>query len=98
MFFSPLSEVPSIGRNSPYLYSFIGFFLVSIGLAFIDSFPGIIILRFFQGRFGSPCLASGAAAVVERQQTGPITIERIGGTACRLFSRDCLLHQDDVGS
>ncbi|KAH0841034.1 hypothetical protein AYO21_11116 [Fonsecaea monophora] len=63
MFFSPLSEVASIGRNPPYLYSFIAFFLVSIGLAFVDNFPGLIILRFLQGWFGSPCLASGAASI-----------------------------------
>ncbi|OAP56379.1 hypothetical protein AYL99_09558 [Fonsecaea erecta] len=63
MFFSPLSEVPTIGRNPPYLYSFIAFFLVSIGLAFVNNFPGLIILRFLQGWFGSPCLASGAASI-----------------------------------
>jgi MFS transporter, DHA1 family, multidrug resistance protein len=63
MFFSPLSEVPSIGRNPPYLYSFIAFFIVSIGLAFTDNFAGLIILRFLQGLFGSPCLASGAASI-----------------------------------
>ncbi|KIW90470.1 uncharacterized protein Z519_09116 [Cladophialophora bantiana CBS 173.52] len=63
MFFSPLSEVPSIGRNPPYLYSFMAFFLVSIGLVFVNNFPGLIILRFLQGWFGSPCLASGAASI-----------------------------------
>ena len=63
MFFSPLSEVPSIGRNPPYLYSFIAFLLVSLGLVLVDNFPGLIVLRFLQGWFGSPCLASGAASI-----------------------------------
>lgn len=63
MFFSPLSEVPDIGRNPPYMYSFIAFFGVSIGLALVDNFPAFIVLRFLQGWFGSPCLASGAASI-----------------------------------
>ncbi len=63
MFFSPLSEVPSIGRNPPYLYSFLVFVVMSIALCFVDNFAGLIILRFLQGFFGSPCLASGAASI-----------------------------------
>ncbi|KAI1611565.1 MFS transporter [Exophiala viscosa] len=63
MFFSPLSEVAWIGRNPPYLYSFIVSFAMSIALCFVDNFPGIIVLRFLQGFFGSPCLASGAASI-----------------------------------
>ncbi|KAK5196224.1 hypothetical protein LTR92_003768 [Exophiala xenobiotica] len=63
MFFSPLSEVPRIGRNPPYLYSFLVFVLMSIALCFVDNFAGLIVLRFLQGFFGSPCLASGAASI-----------------------------------
>ncbi|KAK6382736.1 hypothetical protein LTS17_003405 [Exophiala oligosperma] len=63
MFFSPLSEVPSIGRNPPYLYSFTIFIVMSIALCFVGNFPGLIVLRFLQGFFGSPCLASGAASI-----------------------------------
>ncbi|OQV03361.1 hypothetical protein CLAIMM_08412 [Cladophialophora immunda] len=63
MFFSPISEIPRIGRNPPYLYSFAAFFVVSIALALVDSFPAIIVLRWLQGLFGSPALASGAASI-----------------------------------
>ncbi|KAJ9605238.1 hypothetical protein H2200_009895 [Cladophialophora chaetospira] len=63
MFLSPISEVPRIGRNPPYLYSFIIFFAVSIAMAFVDNFPALIVLRFLQGLFGSPCLASGGASI-----------------------------------
>lgn len=63
MLFSPISEIPHIGRNPPYLYSFILFVAVSIALAFVDNFAGLIVLRFFQGLFGSPCLASGLASI-----------------------------------
>jgi MFS transporter, DHA1 family, multidrug resistance protein len=63
MVFAPISEMPTIGRNPPYLYSFIAFTVVSIIIASIDNISAIIVLRFFQGFFGSPCLASGAATI-----------------------------------
>ena len=63
MFFSPISEIPFIGRNPPYLISFILFFIVSIIMAVIDNFPALILLRFLQGLFGSPILASGGASI-----------------------------------
>lgn len=63
MFFSPISEIPRVGRNPPYLYSFVIFSAVSIALVFVDNFPGLIVLRFLQGLFGSPCLASGGASI-----------------------------------
>jgi MFS transporter, DHA1 family, multidrug resistance protein len=63
MFLSPISEIPRIGRNPPYLYGFVAFFIVSIALAFVDSFPAIIVLRWLQGLTGSPALASGAASI-----------------------------------
>ncbi|ETI27655.1 hypothetical protein G647_00104 [Cladophialophora carrionii CBS 160.54] len=63
MFLSPISEIPRIGRNPPYLYGFAAFFVVSIALAFVDSFPAIIVLRWLQGLTGSPALASGAASI-----------------------------------
>jgi len=63
MFFSPISEIPFVGRNPPYLFSFVLFFIVSIILAVVDSFAAIVVLRFLQGLFGSPALASGAASI-----------------------------------
>lgn len=63
MLFSPISEIPFVGRNPPYLYSFILFLVISIVLAVVDNFPAIIVLRFLQGYFGSPALASGGASI-----------------------------------
>jgi MFS transporter, DHA1 family, multidrug resistance protein len=63
MGFSPLSEIAVIGRNPPYVFSFVLFVVVSIILPFIDNFPSIVVLRFLQGFFGSPCLASGGASI-----------------------------------
>lgn len=65
MFFSPLSEIAYIGRNPPYLVSFVLFFAVSIVTAVVaeQSFAALIVLRFLQGFFGSPILASGGASL-----------------------------------
>lgn len=63
MIFSPLSEIAMIGRNIPYVASFVLFFVVSIIAAVVDNFAALIVLRFLQGFFGSPCLASGGATL-----------------------------------
>lgn len=62
---SPLSEIPAIGRNPPYTISLALFVLVS-GLAVaVDSAGSFLVLRFLQGFFGSPCLATGAASLTD---------------------------------
>lgn len=63
MLFSPLSEMPSIGRNPPYIVTFTIFLALSIGVACVNSFPALIVMRFLQGFFGSPCLATGGASI-----------------------------------
>ena len=59
--FAPLSEIPVIGRNPVYIWTFILFFVLSIPTAAIDSYAGLLVLRFLQGFFGSPALANGGA-------------------------------------
>ncbi|KAL6880038.1 MFS general substrate transporter [Trichoderma longibrachiatum] len=63
LLFSPLSEIPLIGRNPPYIITFGIFIAISAGTAAVDNFPALIVLRFFQGFFGSPCLATGGASL-----------------------------------
>ncbi|KAL6908298.1 major facilitator superfamily domain-containing protein [Trichoderma evansii] len=62
LLFSPLSEIPIIGRNPPYILTYFAFILISIGTAVVNNFPGLIVLRFLQGFFGSPCLATSGAS------------------------------------
>lgn len=56
MLFSPISEIHLVGRNPPYLISFIIYFVVSVILAAVanESFAGCVVLRVLQGFFGSP--------------------------------------------
>lgn len=63
LIFSPLSEIPSIGRNPPYMITFAIFVIVSVPCALVDNFAGLLVLRFLQGFFGSPCLATGGASL-----------------------------------
>ncbi|CAG7923226.1 unnamed protein product [Penicillium olsonii] len=61
--FSPLSEIPVIGRNPVYIITMFLFVIISIPTALVKNFAGLLVLRFLQGFFGSPCLASGGASI-----------------------------------
>ncbi|OAQ71253.2 cycloheximide resistance protein [Pochonia chlamydosporia 170] len=63
LLFSPLSEIPRIGRNPVYIITMFLFVILSIPTAFAPNFAGLMVLRFLQGFFGSPCLASGGASI-----------------------------------
>ncbi|KAF4998357.1 hypothetical protein FGRMN_3237 [Fusarium graminum] len=63
LIFSPLSEIPRIGRNPVYIVTMFLFVIISIPTALVDNYPGLMVLRFLQGFFGSPCLASGGASL-----------------------------------
>ena len=63
LLFSPLSEIPAIGRNIPYITTFALFVVLSIPTAVVNNLGGLLFLRFLQGFFGSPCLATGAATM-----------------------------------
>lgn len=62
LFFSPLSEVPRLGRNIPYMTSFTLFILITIGTACVQNYAGLVVLRFIQGLLGGPVLATGGAS------------------------------------
>jgi DHA1 family multidrug resistance protein-like MFS transporter len=61
LLFAPLSEIPIIGRNPVYILTFIIFYALSFPTAVVNSFGGLLALRFLQGFFGSPALANGGA-------------------------------------
>jgi DHA1 family multidrug resistance protein-like MFS transporter len=63
LIFSPLSELPSIGRSPIYCITMFLFVIVSIPLPMVNNLAGLLVLRFLQGFFGSPCLATGGATM-----------------------------------
>lgn len=65
MFWSPLSEIPPIGRNIPYVVGMTLFVIVSIPTALAKNIGGLLFLRFLQGLFGSPILSTGGASLTD---------------------------------
>ncbi|KAF4437789.1 MFS general substrate transporter [Fusarium austroafricanum] len=65
LLFSPLSEIPSVGRNPIYYLTYIIFWILSFPSAAVDNFAGLLALRFFLGFFGAPALANGGATVAD---------------------------------
>lgn len=60
--FAPLSEIPVIGRNPPYVYTYIILVALCVATALVNNFGGLLVLRFLLGFFGSPCLANAGAS------------------------------------
>ncbi|KAF2487204.1 major facilitator superfamily domain-containing protein [Neohortaea acidophila] len=83
LLWSPLSEIPAIGRNHPYCFTYIIFVLLCIPLAFVENFAGVLVLRFLLGFFGSPCLATAGASYGDFWSGGkmPYVIALWGGGA-----------------
>ncbi|KAF1981161.1 benomyl/methotrexate resistance protein [Aulographum hederae CBS 113979] len=63
MLWSPLSELPLIGRNPIYIATYAIFTILLVPTALVDNFAGLVVLRFLAGFFGSPCLATGGASL-----------------------------------
>lgn len=63
LLWSPLSEIPSIGRSPVYAVTMGLYTILSLPTALVDNFAGLLVLRFLQGFLGSPCLATGGATM-----------------------------------
>ena len=63
LIFAPLSEIPVVGRSPVYATTMFIFVILSIPTALVKNFAGLLVLRFLQGFFGSPCLANGGATM-----------------------------------
>ncbi len=58
-----MSEVPVLGRNIPYVFSFAMFVILGVPTALANSYASLLVLRFLTGFMGSPCLATGGATM-----------------------------------
>jgi DHA1 family multidrug resistance protein-like MFS transporter len=60
---SPLSDMPSVGRSTPYWTSMLALVLFNVGAAHAKSYGTHITMRLLAGMAGSPALATGGATL-----------------------------------
>ena len=60
---SPLSEIPQIGRNPIYIGTLVVFVCFNLGCIFAENIGMLLAFRFLTGFFGSPVLATGGATL-----------------------------------
>ncbi|WBW74167.1 plasma membrane xenobiotic transmembrane transporter Mfs1 [Schizosaccharomyces osmophilus] len=65
LLFSPLSELPKIGRLRIYLATLLVFICLQIPTALGNSLGVLLPMRFLAGFFGSPALATGGATLAD---------------------------------
>ena len=65
MLWSPMSEIPQIGRNPIYLATLAVFVAFQPAVAMAQNFGMLLAFRFLTGFFGSPVLATGGATLAD---------------------------------
>lgn len=65
MIWSPMSEIPQIGRNPIYLATLAVFVAFQAPVAYAQNFGMLLAFRFLTGFFGSPVLATGGASLAD---------------------------------
>ncbi|KAL3440189.1 major facilitator superfamily domain-containing protein [Aspergillus insuetus] len=63
MIWSPLSELPNIGRSPTYVLTLVVFVFFQFAVIYAKNFGMLLAFRFLTGFIGSPCLATGAASM-----------------------------------
>ncbi|KAJ5357975.1 hypothetical protein N7541_005133 [Penicillium brevicompactum] len=63
MIWSPLSEIPMIGRSPTYVLTLFVFVFFNFGVIYATNFGMFLAFRFLTGFIGSPALATGAASM-----------------------------------
>lgn len=63
MLWSPMSEIPVVGRNPVYIGTLVVFVALQAPTALASNFGMLLAFRFLTGFFGSPILATGGASL-----------------------------------
>jgi len=74
LFLAPITEIPQIGRNLPYIVPLAIFCLLQIPTALVDNFAGFCVLRFIAGFVSSPPLATGGESLSPLPPPAPLLL------------------------
>ena len=65
MLFSPMSEMPTIGRSRIYFWTLFAFVLLQLPTGYAVNIEMLLVFRFLTGFFGGPVLATGGATIID---------------------------------
>ncbi|KEY74979.1 hypothetical protein S7711_01326 [Stachybotrys chartarum IBT 7711] len=65
MLWSPLSELPSLGRTPIFFWTLFAFILFQLPVGFAPNVGIFLFFRWFTGFCGSPCLATGGGTMTD---------------------------------
>lgn len=65
MLFSPMSEMPTVGRSRIYFWTLFIFVLLQLPTGYATNMPMLLVFRFLTGFFGGPVLATGGATILD---------------------------------
>lgn len=63
MLWSPLSEMPSLGRTHIFFWTLFAFVLFQLPVGFAPNIAVFLVFRFVTGFCGSPCLSTGGGTI-----------------------------------
>lgn len=65
MLWSPMSDMPRLGRSRIYFYTLLAFILFQLPVGFANNIAVFLIFRFITGFCGSPCLSTGGGTIAD---------------------------------
>ncbi|RDW74892.1 caffeine resistance protein [Coleophoma cylindrospora] len=65
MLFSPMSEMPTIGRSRIYFWTLFTFVLLQLPTGYAVNIAMLLVFRFLTGFFRGPVLATGGATIID---------------------------------
>ncbi|KAH7317121.1 major facilitator superfamily domain-containing protein [Stachybotrys elegans] len=65
MLWSPLSEMPKLGRSGIFFWTLLAFILFQLPVGFAPNITVFLVFRWITGFCGSPCLATGGGTITD---------------------------------
>ncbi|KAK7968051.1 MFS general substrate transporter, partial [Apiospora aurea] len=65
MLWSPLSEMPTLGRTGIFFFTLLAFILFQLPVGLAPNVACFLFFRWLTGFFGSPCLATGGGTITD---------------------------------